>query len=453
MRLFLGIDLGTSYFKVGVFDALGEARGLARMAVEPSVRALGQAELPVDTFWQLLSAGVASALAKAGASATQVAGVSYSSQANSFVLLDANDQPLTPLVIWTDERASGTDSTLEAFSNTPAFGAATGFTGMNHLWAAAKWRWFQQQRAPLWRQTRHIMTMSDYFTFALTGERVGDAGTASLLGLYELATGDWWQPVLERIEVDRSQLSEPLRPGTPAGRTVACSRLLLGLPPGIPVAVGGIDHQVAALGSGLGRLADVSISTGTVLAAMALVDKPVAWPGCYHGPHFGPGEFYRLAFNAAGAGGLETLQKRYFPDHTVGTMIEACYRVKGADGSRAGGNPAKQQVRDLLLSIARTHQRLIGQVSNPARLRKVVATGGGARSAIWLQMKADCFGLPVIIPASAERACLGAAMLAGVAAGEFSNIITAAAAMVRAGAEVQPRNRAGVQDSKNSWDP
>lgn len=445
MRLFLGIDLGTSYFKVGVFDANGKARGLARLAVEFSAPAPGQAELPVELFWQVLRNGVAAALEKAGANATQIAGISYSSQANSFVLLGRDDQPLTHLIIWTDERAAGIDPGLGDFSATPAFGAATGFNGMTHQWAPAKWRWFQRQRGPLWQQTRRIMTMSDYFTFALTGERVGDAGTASLLGLYELAAGDWWQPALERVGVDRSQLSRPLRPGTPAGRTVVASRALLGLPQGIPVAVGGLDHQVAALGSGLGQLADVSISTGTVLAAMALVNKPVARPGCYHGPHFAPGEFYRLAFDADGAGGLEKLQERHFPGLTVGAMIEACHWEEGAAGLSPGGKAARQEVRDLLRSVARAHWRLIGQVADPGRLRKVVATGGGARSAIWLQLKADCFGLPVVVPASVERACLGAAMLAGVAAGEFSDIPAAAAAMVRAGPEIQPRNCAGGQ--------
>src|SRR6185295_8449890 len=99
MALLLGIDLGTSYFKVGLFDETGALRGLGRVAVEKQSPAPGRSELAVDEFWRLLRRGLAEALTQAGATAREIAALSYSSQASTFVLLDRNDTPLTPFVM------------------------------------------------------------------------------------------------------------------------------------------------------------------------------------------------------------------------------------------------------------------------------------------------------------------------------------------------------------------
>ena len=88
MSLYLGIDLGTSYFKVGVFDETGRLRGLGRTAVDKTSPALGFYELPVEQFWERLRRGLAEALQQACVSAKDIVVLSYSSQANTFALLD-----------------------------------------------------------------------------------------------------------------------------------------------------------------------------------------------------------------------------------------------------------------------------------------------------------------------------------------------------------------------------
>lgn len=436
MALLLGIDLGTSYFKVGLFDATGALQGLGRVAVDPRSPAPGRFELPADAFWDRLRRGLAEALSQAGAAANEITGVSYSSQANSFLLLDDRDVPLTPLVLWTDQRGEPMDEAMARFAETESFRRAVGFEGIAGGFAVAKWRWYRENLPGVWKSTHRIMTMSDYLTFALTGERAGDASTAAFLGLYDLAKRRWWSEALCAFQVDADMLSVPLPPGSPCGRTVANATALLGLPAGIPFAVGGLDHHVAALGSGLGRFADMSISTGTVLAAMALVDDATPVRGCYHGPHFGGRGFYRLAFDPNGAGQLEDYQRRFAPDRSIEQLIALAARVP--PGSRPtsdlGGERSDDEhgvsMRYLLESIAATHRALCQQVAGAGKVGRIVATGGGARSAVWLQIKADMLGVPIVTPTCPERACLGAALLAGVAAGTFKDIAEASERMV-----------------------
>lgn len=432
MALFLGIDLGTSYFKVGLFDEAGALRGLGRVAVEKDTPAPNRSELPIYRFWELLRRGLHEALAQARAKADQIAGVSYSSQANTFVLLDREDLQLTPLVVWTDTRGDPVPAAMAAFAHTPEFRATVGFDGIGGAWAVAKWEWYRRQQPDTWARTRRVMTISDYLTFSLTGERAGDAGTASFLGLYDLARRTWWPRALEVFQIESAQLSTPLLPGQAAGRTAAGATHLLGLPAGIPFAVGGLDHHVAALGAGAGTLADLSLSTGTVLAAMALVPQPAPQRECYHGPHFEGGTFYRLAFDGNGAGQLEEYQRQHAPGLTIEQLLAlAAQRAPGSG----------QAVRALLERVAVAQKALVAQVAGPAAVRAIAATGGGARSPLWLQIQADILNVPIVTTACAEPACLGAAMLAAIRAGAFANGQQATQAMVQVARCYQPGDR------------
>jgi len=443
MALLLGIDFGTSYFKVGLFEATGDLRGLGRIAVDKVSQTPGRSELPLDRFWQLLRAGLTEALSQAKAHPAEIVGLSYSSQANTFVLLDREDKPLTPLVIWNDKRAHPVDPAVVEFGRTAQFQRTTGFAGMGAEFAAVKWRWFQVNEPALWARVKRVMTLPEYFTFALTGEVTGDASTAALTGLYATAGGGWWSDALEFYRVPPAALSKPLRPGSPCGMTLPRAGELLGLTPGVKFAVGGLDHYMAAIGSGIGRLGEASISTGTVLAALQLVDRVEAVPDCYHGPHF-DGGFYRLAFDPAGATQLEEYQRQFAPQLSIAQLTALAATVPpGASAETAMGGESQPAhaaaVRGLMERISETQRCLLQRLQPDRPASRVIATGGGARSGEWLQIKADILGVTVVAPRCHERACLGAAAFASVAAELFPQVPAALLAMVHAERVVQPQ--------------
>jgi sugar (pentulose or hexulose) kinase len=228
MALLLGIDFSTSYYKVGLFDATGTLRGLGRVTVAKQSPEPGRSELPEERFWQLLREALSDAVAQAHASYDDIVGLSYLSQANTFVLLDGNNEPLDPLVIWSDRRADPLEPAVREFGDAEKFRRAVG-------------------------------------------------------------------PTLPR------------------------ARALLGLPAEVRFAVGVLDHYMAAIRSGLDRFGDASISTGTVLAALQLVERVEPVGGCYHGPHF-DGRFYRLAFDPAEATQLEDYQRQYAPHLSIAQL-------------------------------------------------------------------------------------------------------------------------------------
>lgn len=446
MALLLGIDLGTSYFKVGLFDETGALKGLGRVPVNKTIPAPGRCELAVEEFWGALRRGLGEALAQAEAAASEIAALSYSSQASTFLLLDERDEPLTPLIVWTDSRGAPVPGELAAFARTEAFRRTIGFAELSEQSAVTKWLWFQRSESAVWARTRRIMTIADYFTFALTGERVGDASTAVFLGLYDLVREGWWPEALRMFHIEAEKLSTPLRPGSPCGRTAKRATDLLGVPAGIPFAVGALDHHVAAIGSGLERLADLSISTGTVLAALALVDAPTPQVGCFHGPHVDGARFWRMAFDPNGAGQLEDYQRQFAPKQTIEELLTQAARAPLGVAWRGGASDHGSAVRAILERVAVAHRALVrcvvGREADAPAVRSVVATGGGARSPLWLQINADVLGVPVVTPACLERACLGAAAFAAAAAGFYPSIPDATAAMVRPERVFEPHSKA-----------
>ena len=435
MSLLLGIDFGTSYFKLGLFDRAGTLRGLGRVAVPKQTPAPERCELLVADFWRLLREGLAEAMAQAGVDARAIIGVSYSSQANTFVLLDEADREITPLIVWSDRRAHPLDADLAAFGAAAEFGRATGMGGMVPELVSAKCRWFSRHEPNLWARAHRVLTISDYFTYRLTDELNGDASTAALTGYYDLRSRAWWPAALERFGIRPEMLAHPLPPGAKAGRTTARAGELLGLPADIPFAVGALDHHAAALGSGLGEVAEASLSTGTVLAALVLVDKIEPASGCIHGPHVDDTRYYRLAFDPAGAGQVEAYQRQHAPGLTVEELL------RQASESPLGHGAA---VRALLRKIAATQRDLLSRITGGSTVCRVTATGGGARSPFWLQVTADIIGRPVVAVASPERACLGAAMMASVAAGIWPDIPTAAKRMLKPPREFLPQENAAT---------
>lgn len=255
MSYTLGIDLGTSYFKFGIFDCESNLLGLASMAVEKQTQDEGQCELPCEKFVEILQTGIEQACQEAGIVAAEIQFVGYSSQANSFALFDDDNEPLTPLILWPDVQAKKVYPEVKELWGREDFLAKTGMG----IEAAAglcvnKIIWLRERYPNMWKYVRGIMTISDYLVYLLTQKRVSDIGTASLLGLMDCETGEWVDEYFEILGLDKKMFSERLAVGTLAGQTTAITNKTLGLEIGTNVYIGSLDHHMATLGAGLDEI-------------------------------------------------------------------------------------------------------------------------------------------------------------------------------------------------------
>ena len=283
--------------------------------------------------------------------------------------------------------------------------------------------------------------------FASGYRRLGDYRRTHSVLLRRIDIAD--DAALEAAGLERAMLSAPLAPGACAGAVGTSGARTLGLRAGIPFAVGSLDHHCAALGAGLGTLAPMSESTGTVLAALRATDDYRPDAAYCVGPGVGGRGYYQLAFRPNGAGAFDWYQRTHAPHATLEDLSQLAADVPpGAEGLVARPQPDSypelegfldvradhtpgHYARAIFESVAASLVDLVENLSPAAPPERLVATGGGARSDAWLQVKANLLGLPVIRPACAEPACLGAALFAAVARGWFPAVEAAAAAMVR----------------------
>lgn len=437
----MGLDLGTTYFKVAVVSSTGDVEAVARRRFPVHHPTPKRAEVPVESVDSMLRDTVVEALSQASRKPKDVEGISYASQANTFALFDSDAKPLTPFLVWTDDRASSPCQTFHAFRKTPGFLEDTGLGTVSSHLLPAKLLWLSRHEPNRWSRTRHILTLSDYVAHTLTGDFVGDTSSIALTGLWNVLNGTPYAAGVETLGVDATRFVARKRPSEQIGTCRGRLGEEIGLHPNAVVAAGALDHYAAAVGCGAGAFADASESTGTVIALLSRTERFEPRQGLIVGPDAIPGWFYCLSFSPHGAELIDWFQENCGNGRSLDDLTDlASMSEPGAAGTlpntlATGDRRSIARLcvdeesvgvlfRGLLEQAALTLRSFVA--SQPSPIRSIAATGGGARNDLWLQIKADILNVPVIRASAAEPAALGAAMLAANCTGWIDSPLSAA---------------------------
>jgi xylulokinase len=309
-----------------------------------------------------------------------------------------------------------------------------------------------------------VLQPKDYIALRLTGRIATDRNSSFCLAHAE--TGQYHPTYLAMLELEPEKMPPALPPTAVVGTVTSLAASATDLPMGTPVAIGTIDAWCDILGCG-GVVSGCAVDVAGTSEVVALVsDRPVDGDGVFgqaltdglywiggpmqmggaalewlaDGFYGGPAAIPQLEAEAAtvppGAEGLLFLpylrgeRAPVWDDAARGAFVGLTDRHSRAHFARAVYEGVAFAVWDLL-------QRCLAATgTHPAVLR---VSGGGARSALWNQIKADVTALPVQPMAVLDGACLGAAMLAAVAVGAFPGLADAAAAMAHPAAAFAPR--------------
>lgn len=456
MSFFLGIDLGTSYFKVGLFDEKGRLHGLGRQPLIKNSRD-AMCEVEPAVFWKTLRACIDQAMTEAQIACKEIDALSYSSQTNSFVLLDKADKPLTPLILWSDERVIELPESITKLTENKDFLFRTGqgiMPGVQSM--IAKIDWIRKRDTDIWKETKHILSISDYLIYSLTGEKISDLSTSSMTGLLDIINHTWWKEALNIFGIEQADLSIPVKTGTEIGKLTAKGAERIGLSPGIKMFAGGLDHHMVAVGAGLTHLDYISESTGTVLACVNYVAGYHPRKDVNIAPGLDSNRYFQMAFNTNGAAALEWYQKNFALEYTIPELLELAEAVEpGCEGLTAKPNADKFEwpdgfnnieekhshahfVRAILESTSLSLLELVNKVDPINRVTTIIPSGGGAQSRLWLQIKANLTNKLFLLPESGELACKGAALLCSVGTSCYKSMEEAIEHQVRTKEVIKP---------------
>jgi xylulokinase len=464
----IGLDVGTSGARALAVSESGEVIAAAAQEYPLITPRPGWTEQNPEDWWQASRKVLAEV---AGAVQGDVAGIGLTGQMHGAVFLDANDRVIRPALLWNDQRTAAqcTEITervgrerLLAIAGNPAL---TGFQ-------APKLLWLREVEPVNYGRIAHVLLPKDFIRLRLAGEYATDASDASGTLLLDLRRRAWSAEILDALELPREWLPAVHEGPEEAGRLVADVATELGLPAGIPIAAGGGDNAAAAVGCGIVEegLASSSIGTSGVLFAYTPQFTPDPSGRLHAFCHAVPGAYHLMGVTLSAGGSLKWWRHVLGEQHEYDALIELAGSAPvGSEGllflpylsgertphldpsargaffgltARHGLNHLTRAVMEgVTYSLADCLQLMadLGVTVNQVR-----AIGGGARSQLWRQIQADVFGMPVQRTTVDEGPAYGAALLAGVTAGNFKSV-NEACSVVRLRPDVAEPNRENAE--------
>jgi xylulokinase len=429
----VGLDVGTTGVKAIAISPDGELLGVAEESYPLSTPQPGWSEQDPEDWFRASEA----ALARLPAGA-----VGFSGQMHGLVVLGADDRVLRPAILWNDQRTGAECAEIEETIGLERLIALTGNRALPGF-TAPKLVWLRHNEPATWDAVRHVLLPKDYVRFRMTGERVIDVADASGTLLLDVAGRRWSDEVCEGLEIPAEWLPE-VHEST--------------------VVAGAGDQAAGALGVGIDRPGPLSVVLGTSGVVFAVL------PGYAPEPearlhvfcHAVPGTWHAMGVMLSAAGSLEWLHDVLGADFAA-LDSEAARWEPGCEGLlfapylQGERTPhADPDVRGAFTGLSLRHDRgaltravlegvayglrdsleLLRSLGVEADVGRV--SGGGSRSDLWLKIAASVLGVPLERVGSDAGAAFGAALLAGVESGEFSDPAEAVARCVRSGDRIDP---------------
>ncbi|SIQ68576.1 ribulokinase [Alkalispirochaeta americana] len=474
----LGVDFGTESVRVGIIDEQGGAAAIAVRTYPLHHPGPGRAEQNPDDWWTALVEACNEAVSKSLVSPEDIAGISLDATASTVVVLDKNGRHLRPAIMWMDVRATEEAKRIE-HTGDPAL-KYNGFGPVSAEFGLPKALWIKKHEPQIYAKSAHIVDCCDWAIYRLTGQWSSSVNVASAKYYYDRDSGGW--PTSLYNALDAVDLLEKLIPHVRdifavAGELRRDVAEELGLAPGTPVAQGGVDAYMGALGLGVVEPGTIALVTGSSHVVIGQSAKPIHGPGLWgaYTDAMLPGT-YTLEAGQASTGSILSWFKNSFCGEYIAeaerrgvnvyeVLNEAAENIPiGSEGlvvldyfqgNRAPHSDpyARGAIWGLSLSHTPAHlYRAImegvcyGTANMFDALRTqgydpstVMVAGGPTKSPLWMQMHADVLGQPLHITKGGDIApLLGSAMLAAVGSGVHADLPTAASAMVHTELTVEP---------------
>jgi xylulokinase len=450
-KAFVGLDVGTTGVKAIAIARDGAVLTRAEHGYPLHMPRPGWSEQDPEDWWRAAETALAEL-------AVEPAAIGLSGQMHGLVVLDERDRVVRPAILWNDQRTGaecreieelvGTERLLELTGNP----ALTGFT-------APKLLWLRRHEPDTYRRIWHILLPKDYVRLRLTGERAIDAADASGTLLFDVGRRRWSAAMLDALDVPAEWLPRALE--SPEISGVASH--------GAPVAAGAGDQAASALGVGVHEPGTTAVTIGTSGVVFTPLVRFAPEPrGRLHVfCHAVPDRWHAMGVMLSAGGSLRWFRDAFAAGESFERLTAEAEKVApGADGvlflpylTGERTPHADPDARAAFVGLAASHGRgvlvravlegvafglrdsleLIGQLDRRPVSARV--SGGAARSRLWLRIVASVLGIPLERPAVEEGAAFGAALLGGVAGGEFASAVDAARATVGVRDVVEPDAR------------
>jgi len=475
----IGIDLGSSSIKATIFDAEGNAAGEARKDNLPDQSRAGVAEYDGDRMLRATLDAIRDLLETSEVSPSDVAAICMDGMISGTMGIDASWQATTPYTTPLDMRfAPQLNRAIDRHHD-----LIRSKTGSGMAVIGPKIMWIREEFPEAYARTARFVTATGYVAGKIAGleadESFVDFTYLWSSGLSDTLKYEWSAELCEALGVPADKLPRIVQPTDVVGRVGRSAADATGLLEGTPIVAGAGDQSAGFVGAGLtraGRMADVA-GTYPILAyctgefrpdiehrSIEIFPSPVrglfnpcsvinggglthhwfaeTFAGADAQQAKGRGQSVYDVLDANAAKVAPGSDKLFFNPHLGGRVCPVQTNFKGAWFGFTWTHRREHFYRAVLESIAYDQAlafRLMKQIHPEMAEPEIAVYGGGARSALWNQIKADVMGVPYVALAREDLAALGDAIIAGCALGIYADMAEAAERLVRHAARFEPR--------------
>lgn len=439
---FLGIDLGTSGLRALLLDGRGRPIGSTERHYPVSHPHSGWSEQdPAD--WITALDGAVAELRDRHPEFAALRGIGVAGHMHGATLVDEGDRVIRPCILWNDTRSHAQAATLDATPGVRDLSGNIVFPGFT----APKLEWVRENEPENHARVARVLLPAAYLNLYLTGDHVSDMSDAAGTSWLDTGARDWSDALLAAGHMRRDQMPRLVEGSAPAGRLRDALAQAWGLSHPVVVAGGAGDNAAAACGIGAMREGQGFVSLGTSGVLLAARDgyHPAPETALHTFCHAVPGTWYQMGVMLSATDSLNWLARiagarpadltaglgddllapgpvRFLPYLSGERTPHNDAVIRGAFTGLESGTTRDDLTRAVLEGVAfglrDSHQALR---DTGARLDRIMAIGGGARSRYWLRAIATALDVTLTLPADGEfGAALGAARLGMVAAGEGS---------------------------------
>lgn len=465
-----GLDIGTTGCKLTVFDQNGVYLDKAYQDY-PVKRKSGKHEVDAEAIMD----GVFSVMEAMGKKYPDIAGIGVTSFGETFVLADEKGTPLHPAMLYTDPRGAEECRELEKKMGGKAISAITGLKP-HEMYSISKIMWMKRHKPEIYEKAKHVFLMEDYVIFQLTGNAQIDYSLATRTMAFDITSLEWSKEIFYNADIDMGLMSKVVPTGTSAGGLLPKITEKTGLSVHTQMVSISHDQVAAAVGAGVFDSEKAVDGAGTVECITPVYDKMPDLDVMYQGnyavvPYVIPGKYVCYAFSYTGGALIqwcvETLAKKEKElakeqgisvnellegsvDELTGMLVlphfagaATPYMDTGSKGVIAGltaGSTVNDIYRACMEGVVYEMMLNMEYLEDSGiHFQMLHATGGGAKSSVWMQMKADMLGIPITALKTVNAGTVGSAMLTGIVTGCFKNLEDAAAHMVEKTTVYYPR--------------
>lgn len=431
---FMGIDIGTTSVKTGVFDhTLSEKRS---SNVDYTLETHGDiVEFDAEGYWDIVKEEISKAQSQ-----LSIDSLAVDTQCETLILTDENGTPLRKAIVWLDNRATEEAQIIQDHFGKKRVYDVCGQPEITATWPACKLLWVKRHEPEVWKKVKKIFLLEDWILYKLTGKFVGEKTLQSSTIYFDIHNGTWWKEMLDFIGIDETMLPE-----------LTSSAKHVGEYQNIPIVTGAIDQIAGAIGAGVVKKGIVSEMTGTTMVIFMPSDTVPEYDESSIVPcHYNYDDKYCLLSWTPTAGmALKWFRNAFCENSSFEELSEMAATIPaGCDGITflpylCGSTMPKYNpdARGCFLGLTPEHTRahfarsIMEAVSCMLKANldylnlqvdEIRAMGGGANSPVWCQIKADMTGKRLVTLKNKETACLGSAILAGVGVGAFPSVEKAA---------------------------